>query len=761
MQTGISDYPRTSWRQRYILLAAIWSVLVVGSLVWDIYTEKQSTLRTATAAALANINKDISFRKWAASHGGVYVPPTEHTPPNPYLKVPNRDVVTTTGMALTLMNPAYMLREMQNDFPDDYGAKSHITSLKLLNPKNAPDAWEEKALHSFDQGAKELLEIQQIDGQPYLRLMRPFIVDSECLKCHAQQGYKIGDIRGGISTAIFLEPYLAQEKELSASMALSHGTIWLLGLAGLMFSYRRDRHIADERKQTEEKLRKSEEQFRAYFERSMVGMAITSLEKGWLEANDALCESLGYSREELMRMTWAELTHPEDLAPDVAQFNRMLSGEINGYAMDKRFIHKDGRIVYTRLAVSCVRRSDGSVDYIVALVEDITERKRAEIELQEKEERLALATTHNGVGVWDWNLLTQEMIWDDSMYAIYRIRREDFIGTEEAWRKALHPDDLHRGDNEVNDAIAGIKPFDTTFRVVWPSGEIRHIKAVAKVFRDARGTPMRMLGINMDITERRQAEEEVRRLNAELEQRVAERTAQLEAANKDMEGFGYSVSHDLRSPLRAIDGFSRILLEDYAGKLDDEGRRLLHVVGDNAQKMGELIDDILAFSRTTRQEVTRSEINMVELVREVMEELAPDTGGRELKLEIGMLPPAYADRTMLHQVLLNLLGNAIKFTRHKAPALIEVGVRNPSINSGQALPKEIIYYVKDNGAGFNMQYADKLFGVFHRLHGQDEFEGTGIGLAIVKRIITKHGGRVWAESKLNEGATVYFALPKR
>ena len=259
--------------------------------------------------------------------------------------------------------------------------------------------------------------------------------------------------------------------------------------------------------------------------------------------------------------------------------------------------------------------------------------------------------------------------------------------------------------------------------------------------------------LEAEIYERKQAEEEVRRLNAGLEQRVMERTASLEAANKDLESFSYSASHVLRAPLRAIDGFSSILLGDYAAGLDDEGRRLLHVVGDSAREMGQMIDDILAFSHIGRQEVMHSEVDMNELVREVMEELKPATAGRELKLAIGALPPAIADRAMLHQVLFNLLGNAVKFTRSRAAAWIEVGAKSEG--------DETVYYVKDNGAGFDMLHVDKLFGVFQRLHGVGEFEGSGIGLAIVRRIIGKHGGRVWAEGKVNEGAAVYFALPNR
>ena len=334
------------------------------------------------------------------------------------------------------------------------------------------------------------------------------------------------------------------------------------------------------------------------------------------------------------------------------------------------------------------------------------------------------------------------------------VPRSGLIGTDFA-RYLTDPDQARAGFLQVFEQG---QITDYPLAIQHASGRVTDVLCHARTFADENGVVTGVLASARDVTERKRAEAELGAYRQHLEELVEKRTVEiqtayqtLEAANQELETFAYSVSHDLRTPLRAVDGFSSILLEDCAAQLDAEGRRVVGVIREGTRRMGQMIDDILAFSRAGRLELSMRRVDMEELVGTALKDLKPLLAASGIEVKIKPLPAAHGDAPMLQRVWVNLLENAIKFTRPKSAGAIEVGAR-----PGES---ETIYYVRDNGVGFDMQYSHKLFGVFQRLHGQDEFPGTGIGLAIVKRVVTRHGGRVWAEAKAGEGATVSFALP--
>ncbi|HSY43995.1 MAG TPA: CHASE3 domain-containing protein [Candidatus Acidoferrum sp.] len=310
----------------------------------------------------------------------------------------------------------------------------------------------------------------------------------------------------------------------------------------------------------------------------------------------------------------------------------------------------------------------------------------------------------------------------------------------------IHPDDREATMLEAEKLMKGNELIYFENRYLCKDGSYRWIAWSARA-----GISQKVIyGTGRDITERKQSVEKIEQLNADLQRHAG----QLEAANKELEAFSYSVSHDLRAPLRHIDGFVKMLMKQSGEKLEDRGRRYLDIISDSAQRMGTLIDDLLVFSRMNRTELHHSTVSTEALVHEAVEGLRPECNGRQIRWNINALPEVNADGAMLQQVWVNLISNAVKYTRPKQTAEIEIGCNDWGDG-------EYVFFVHDNGVGFDMQYVHKLFGVFQRLHRTDEFEGTGIGLANVSRIVHRHGGRVWAEGKLNAGATFYFSLPKK
>jgi PAS domain S-box-containing protein len=630
----------------------------------------------------------------------------------------------------------------------------------------------------------------------------------------------------------------------------------------------------------------SEIRLRSYFELGLLGMAITSVDKTWIEVNDTICGFLGYTREELMQKTWDDLTHPDDIDVDIKYFDQVLNGEIEGYKIDKRFIRKNGEEIYTELAVRCFRNEENKTSYFLALINDITERKHAEAALRESEYKFknlvadmqvgvlihgpkseivlsnpkalellgmtedqilgktsldpgwnvihedgspfpgkthpvfqaietllpvrdvimgvynptiddrrwllvgALPQLHNDgtlehivvtfnditkrkhaeevlkkmefilnegqkiahMGTFEYLADTNSTLWSAEEYSIYGLDPTEPSPTFDVLlANCIHPDDSSLLFKTFTAAIQSSSVYELEHRIIRPDGSVRWVYERAEPNFDQDGKLIRYIGSTLDITERRQAEAEIRQLNETLEQRVIERTGQLNEANKELEAFSYSVSHDLRAPLRAVQGFSNILLDDYRDILDDEGKRLCGIISSGASQMGRLIDDLLNFSRIGRSSMTPAIIDMKSVANSVYWDFTDEDAKKRIVLKVGDLHKVSCDLNLIKIVWNNLIGNAIKYSSKQKTPEISIGSRQEG--------DHITYFIKDNGVGFNMQYGYKLFGVFQRLHTESEFEGNGVGLAMVQRIISKHAGEVWAESEIGKGATFFFSLP--
>jgi PAS domain S-box-containing protein len=378
----------------------------------------------------------------------------------------------------------------------------------------------------------------------------------------------------------------------------------------------------NERRQAEEALRLSEEKFRSIFENSVVGKSITALD-GKMKTNKAFCQILGYSETELSMFKWQEITHRDDIEKNQQVLDSILSGEMTSGRWEKRYIHKNGSIVWVDISTTLQKDKEGNPLYLITSINDITERKKAE--------------------------------------------------------------------------------------------------------------------------------EEIKKLNETLEQRVKERTTQLEAANKELEAFSNSISHDLRASLRHINGFIGLFLDSKSFELTEKEMGYIHTVINSAKGMSTLIDALLSFSRLSRSELRKASVDTPKMIQKALQMFEEEIKTRAVEIKINPLPETYGDTQLIGQVWINLLSNAIKYTGKKDKAVIEIGSYADENNT--------VFFVRDNGTGFDMQYAGKLFGVFQRLHKASDFEGVGIGLANVNRIVTRHGGRCWAEGETDKGATFYFSIP--
>lgn len=630
--------------------------------------------------------------------------------------------------------------------------------------------------------------------------------------------------------------------------------------------------VVTEQKRVEYALKQSEARFRDIFEHAPIGIAHLGLDGSWLRVNQWLSDILGYDHQTLMRHKFTDFTHPDDLEQDMWQFERLIKGELDSYSIEKRYICRDGSILWANVTKSLQRDAEGKPAFSISIVQNISERKKIEDRLAHERELLQaiLDTIPVMITIYDpalkvltvnkeierllgWTndelkfINLMEKVYPDpnyrAMVAAYMdalepgwrdfiIRTRDgrdlltrwanvelsdqrrigvgldvtqqrraeqaYLRSEERFRVAQ---DLSLDGFTVLRAIRDEvgKIIDFEWEYVNPAAaEMLHStpeeligqrllamlpgnKSSSELFNHyvqvvVTGQPhdielyyrsegidgwFRNMSVKLedgvavsftDITERKRLEAELRALNRELEQRVAERTAWLMEANKELETFSYSISHDLRTPLRALDGFSLILSEDYAAQLDDEGRYLLERIRAASQRMGALIDALLNLARLSRRELKSGPVDLSLLAQDILLELQETNPQRNVEWQVAPGLVVTGDHHLLRAALFNLLDNAWKFTQNTPNARIEFGRTS---RDGQGY-----YYVRDNGIGFSMEHSDKLFTAFTRLHPTENYEGTGIGLTTFRRIIQRHGGEVQVESEVGKGSTFYFTLPE-
>ena len=502
-----------------------------------------------------------------------------------------------------------------------------------------------------------------------------------------------------------------------------------------------------ERKRGEENLRHSEGKYRTLVESSSDAILMLDKKRRIVSCGEAFLRLFGYERGEVEGQS-VRIIHISESS--FVQFGQLCYPAIERegtYRTEWYFARKDGSIFPVETVTSAIKNPKGVATRYVAIIRDITERKRVEELLQRERE-----TFFSILQKAPYGLILMEK-GGTYIYVNPEFTRMTGYTLEDAptgkeWFYKAYPDPEYR--RQVRRAwledISG-RGLARVFSVVRKDGQVRELEFRPPTVLDEE----RLIVTLSDVSARKRAEAEIRRLNEELEQRVMERTRQLEAVNKELEAFSYSVSHELRTPLLTIEGFCRILQRDYATHLDDRGSQFLDIITTGARKMGRLIDNFLAFSRLGHQEIETSDIAMAELVEEVIRELQAVDGERGTQVIVRELPAARGDRAMIRQVVSNLVSNAFKFTRITEAPVIEIG--------GETAESLSCYYVRDNGVGFAMEQAGRLFAVFERLHAGEQFEGTGVGLATVHRIIDRHGGKVWAEGEPGRGATFYFTLP--
>jgi PAS domain S-box-containing protein len=512
-----------------------------------------------------------------------------------------------------------------------------------------------------------------------------------------------------------------------------------------------------ERIRTEKALRESEERFKKLFIEAPLGIALMdSLSGKIFEVNPMFAKIAGRTMEELAHIDWMSITHPDDIQEDLDNMERMNAGKIPGFQMGKRYLHKDGTPIWISMTIAPVKIADKVNPKHLCMIEDITQRKQSEEALRESEEKFKSAFQYSAIGM---ALISPEGKWmkvNARICEILGYSEEELMNL--TFQDITHPDDLETDLKFVSQLLAGeIETYIIEKRYFHKQGNIVWILLSVSLVRDKAGTPLHFISQIQDITERKQAEDLIQNLNKTLEQRVAQRTYQLETSNKklafhlnEIEQFTYITTHDLTEPLIAMTNFTRLLHEEYAGKLDEDGNKSIDFIHQSAKRMRLLLKNLLDYSLLGIDSI-RTEVDCNKMVRETLDELADPIKESKAEINVEDLPAITGYSTELKFLFRHLISNAIKF--HKKEIHPEIKI------SAQIREKEWVFSIEDNGIGIREKDPEMIFMIFKRMVNRDEFDGTGIGLAHCKKIVEMHGGNIWVESNSTGGSIFRFTIP--
>ncbi|MBF0303724.1 MAG: response regulator [Desulfamplus sp.] len=743
-------------KKNMILLILLWTFIIGSSFIWSSIDRRKELYHEYTQMARVALYKDIMYRIWSSMHGGVYVPVTEQTPPNPYLSnVMERDIVTPSGRQLTLMNPAYMTRQVYEINKDRYEIYTHITSTKPIRPQNSPDEWESNALKSFEedktgkpekkngQGEKEILAIQDMKGKKFMRLISPLYVEESCIKCHRFQGYKTGEIRGGISVAVPLDSLQIIRDQKKLFVILRYLCMWLFGIGGIIFTWVNIHRQIKKRSQSEEALRISLEKYKVLFNSFPVGVSVMDSKGTLSEANKESERLLGVSvNEHIGRKVdsseWKIIrTDGTTMPPDEYAGVRAMKTQQLVENVEMGIVKNNQEITWVNVHAAPVSIEGGGV---LMTYHDITDRRQAQELLKGVLDSslsgiMAFRSVRDGAG----NII-------DFEWLLSNRAASEIVGRSQDELKGSRLLELMPGNR-----TSGL--FDRYVKVV-ETGEPSQLEEyyryenLDKAFSISAVRLLDGFVVTFhDITDRKHAEEEIIKAKEAAE-----------SANRAKSEFLANMSHEIRTPMNVIIGMSRLIKET---QLDKDQQEYVQMLSISSEILLSLIEDILDFSKIEagKIELESVDFDLKNLISKITDMLKIKASEKGLSLGCNISPdtPRFikGDPNRLRQVILNLLNNAVKFT---TKGQININVKN-GINELQD-GLTIAFEITDTGIGIPKDRLDKMFKPFSQADTSTtrKYGGTGLGLVISKKFVELMGGTISVQSEYGKGSTFRFAV---